>query len=45
MGAVAFAGALGGLVNALMTDKYLGLPHPDVIDGQTVWKLGFIGNT
>jgi hypothetical protein len=45
IGVVALAGALGGFVNALTTsDKTLGFPHKQVIDGQTVWNLGSVGN-
>src|SRR5438552_3140303 len=41
---IAFAGALGGVVNALVTDKGFYLPSKEQVDAITIYKPGWIGN-
>src|SRR5215204_6379991 len=41
---VGIAGALGGLVNALITDKGFYLPAKEQVDAITIYKPGWIGN-
>lgn len=44
MGVVFAAGALGGLINALMSDNGFGLPRTHDVNGVSVWRPGVIGN-
>jgi hypothetical protein len=42
---IAVAGAIGGLVNALITDKGFIMPSKEEMDGVTIcWRPGWIGN-
>jgi hypothetical protein len=41
---IAIAGALGGVVNALITDKGFYLPSKEQVDSITIYKPGWIGN-
>lgn len=41
---IAIAGALGGVVNALITDKGFYLPSKEQVDAITIYKPGWIGN-
>jgi hypothetical protein len=42
--AIAAAGAIGGLINALVTDKGIRLPRIEHTDKGTVWLPGTLGN-
>ncbi len=42
--AVCLAGAIGGAVNALMTDNGFILPQYEDADGVKIWRPGVIGN-
>jgi len=42
--AVCVAGAVGGIVNALLTDNGFMLPKAAVTDGQSILRPGFLGN-
>lgn len=41
--AVAVAGAVGGAVNALLTDNGFIFPKTDVVDTTPLWRPGFLG--
>jgi hypothetical protein len=41
---VAIAGAVGGVVNALVTDKGFLLPSKEHVDAITIYRPGWIGN-
>ena len=41
---VALAGAVGGVVNALITDKGFFLPSKEHVDSITIYRPGWIGN-
>lgn len=41
---VASAGAVGGVVNALITDNGLSLPSKEEVDGVKIYRPGWIGN-
>jgi hypothetical protein len=41
--AVAVAGAVGGAVNALLTDNGFIFPRTDVVDTTPLWRPGFLG--
>jgi hypothetical protein len=38
------AGAIGGLINALMSDNGFAMPKPEMVDGTRIWRTGFLGN-
>jgi len=41
---IAMFGGLGGFLNALLADGGLKGWKKDVIDGTTIWRLGWVGN-
>jgi hypothetical protein len=41
---IAIAGAVGGVVNALITDKGFYLPSREQVDAITIYKPGWLGN-
>ncbi len=41
---VAGAGIVGGVVNAFLSDNGFFLPKKDLVDGNTIWRPGFLGN-
>lgn len=44
LGIILAAGAVGGIVNALLTDNGFILPRPKATDGDTIWLPGILGN-
>jgi hypothetical protein len=44
LGVVVAAGALGGAINALMTDNGFRLPKWDEVGGARIWRPGWIAN-
>jgi len=41
---IAFAGLLGGLINALISDSGIFLPGTYMVEGRRIWKPGALGN-
>lgn len=44
LGVVVVAGAIGGAINALMTDNGFRLPKWDEVGGARIWRPGWIAN-
>jgi hypothetical protein len=42
--AIILAGGVGGIFNAILADGGLKSWRKDVVDGTTIWRLGWIGN-